>query len=159
VRTASVIAVLTLVTTAMAQPGRPSAIVVANPAVVDAFSGKQVAVSLRVTLPKGIHVQAHKPDDPLLIPTVVTVTPPKGVTVAEVKYPAATPLQQAGRTETLQVLGPEFAIDVLLAVDATVKPGEIEVPVLLRYQACNDTTCFPPARASAAWRLNVRSSR
>lgn len=140
-----------------AQPARPSATVAAQPRVIDAVAGGTAAVLLRVSLPKGVHVQAHKPDDPLLIPTVVAVTPPKGVTVATVTYPAPSALVQEGRAEVLQVLGPEFDVDVVLALDATVAPGEIDVPVLLRYQACNDTTCFPPSRASATWRLNVRS--
>jgi thiol:disulfide interchange protein DsbD len=144
---------------AMAQPGRPSATVVGKPPVVDATAGGAATMVLRVSLPKGVHVQAHKPDDPLLIPTVVAVTPPKGVTVTAVKYPTPTSLVQTGRAESLQVLGPEFDIDVALAIDVTVNPGALDVPVVLRYQACDDRTCFPPARAAATWRLNVRGVR
>ena len=29
------------------------------------------------------------------------------------------------------------------------------VPAVLRYQACNDTVCFPPTRASTEWRLTI----
>lgn len=158
---ATVIALLAVIAVAdaMAQPGRPTATVAARPPVVDATAGATVKLILHVSLPAGVHVQANKPDDPLLIPTVVTVAPPQGVTVTAVNYPASSPLVQAGSSQTLQVLGPEFDIDIALAIEATVGAGAIDVPAQLRYQACNETTCFPAARASASWRINVRGSR
>ena len=136
-----------------AQAGRPRAEVVA---VIDspAATGEPARVSLHVRLPKDVHVQAHEPRDPLLIPTVLTVTAPVGVTVEAIVYPRPTDLAQIGRAEPLSVLGPEFHIDVRLAI---VPPaaGELVVPVALRYQACNDAVCFPPARATAEWRLTA----
>ena len=44
-------------------------------------AGTTVRAALQVRLPKGFHVQSNKPRDPLLIPTVVTVDRPAGVSV------------------------------------------------------------------------------
>ena len=44
-------------------------------------------------------------DDPLLIPTVLTVDAPAGITVASVSYPSPAELKQTGRAEALLVLG------------------------------------------------------
>src|SRR6188472_106928 len=103
---------------AMAQVNRPRATLVASTPEVTLAAGSTTIVSLRVELPSGVHVQAHQPNDPLLIPTVLTVDAPAGVTVASVSYPSPAELKQTGRPEALLVLGPVFDISVTLAVAA-----------------------------------------
>lgn len=141
-----------------AQPRRPRAelTAVVGPAAVK--SGATASVLLKVRLPKDVHVQSNKPRDPSLIPTVLTVTAPEGVTVEQITYPPATDLTQTGRREKLVVYGPEFDIEVRLTLAAIVAPGDLTIPAQLRYQACNDAVCFPPARASTQWTLRVESS-
>ena len=45
--------------------------------------GSQVRAALQVRLPDRFHVQSDAPRDPNLIPTVLTIDPPDGITVAE----------------------------------------------------------------------------
>jgi thiol:disulfide interchange protein DsbD len=118
-------------------------------------AGSDARVALQVTLPDGYHVQSDKPRDPSLIPTVLTVDVPAGVTVAEVVYPATVETKLVGVDEPLAVFERTFAIGVRLNVANMVAPGELKVPVRLRYQACNDTTCFAPTTATAEWTLRV----
>ena len=140
---------------ALAQGARPRATLVASTPEVTLAAGTTTSVSLRVELPDGVHVQAHKPTDPMLIPTVLTIDAPPGVTVGSVRYPSPDELRQAGRAEALLVLGPVFDIAVTLTVAADTPPGMRSVPAVLRYQACNDEVCFPPARVAAAWTVTV----
>jgi DsbC/DsbD-like thiol-disulfide interchange protein len=140
---------------AAAQAIRPRATLVVVTPEVTLAAGSTITVSLRVELPAGVHVQAHKPKDPLLIPTVLTIDAPAGIAVTSVSYPSPAELSQAGRVEPLLVLGPVFDIAVTLAVAADAPRGRRSVPAVLRYQACNDTVCFPPARAASAWTLTV----
>ena len=100
-------------------------------------------------------MQANKPRDPSLIPTVLALTPPDGVTVDDISYPAPSELAQKDRKETLAVLGPEFTIEIKATLAAGVAAGELKIPGVLRYQACNDSVCFAPTRANAEW--TVRS--
>ena len=118
-------------------------------------AGSDARVALQVTLPDGYHVQSDKPRDPNLIPTVLTVDVPKGVTVAEMVYPATVETKLVGVDEPLAVFERTFAIGVRLSVANAIAPGELKVPVQLRYQACNDTTCFAPTTATAEWTLRV----
>ena len=118
-------------------------------------AGADVRVALQVRLADGLHVQSNKPRDPSFIPTVLTVEPPPGVSVAEVVYPASTDLKQAGVDEPLAVFDREFVIGLRLTVDRDVPPGNVTVPARLRYQACNDTTCFAPATADTSWSVRV----
>jgi hypothetical protein len=53
------------------------------------------------------------------------------------------------------VLGPTFDIRARLSVSSDAREGLHSIPVVLRYQACNETVCFPPARATAAWTVRV----
>jgi thiol:disulfide interchange protein DsbD len=120
-----------------------------------ARAGSDTRVALQVTLPDGYHVQSDKPRDPNLIPTVLTVDVPEGVTVAEIVYPATVETKLVGVDEPLAVFERTFAIGVRLSVASTVEPGELKVPAQLRYQACNDTTCFAPTTATAEWTLRM----
>ena len=114
-----------------------------------------VTVELRVELPEDIHVQSDNPWDPFVIPTVLTFTLPEGVTVEEITYPASTDFLLEGWEEPLTVFEHEFTIEVRLALDADVSPGEMVVPGSLLYQACDDTVCFVPATAAVEWHMHV----
>lgn len=118
-------------------------------------AGQATTLSLKVVLPADVHVQANKPKDPSLIPTVLTLDTSSGVVVEAVTYPAPTELTQVNRKEPLAVLGPEFAIDVRLAIPGSAS-GTLKIPARLRYQACNEKLCFPPTTGTAEWLLEVR---
>jgi len=143
-----------LAPSAAAQSTRPRAEVTPVVESTPARAGDTVRLALQVRLPEDVHVQAHEPRDPSLIPTVLTVEAPPGITVEAVMYPPPTELTQTGRRESLAVLGPEFAIGVRLSVSATTS-GPLIVPATLRYQACNAAVCFPPARATVNWEVAI----
>jgi thiol:disulfide interchange protein len=120
-----------------------------------ARAGTDVRVALQVALPDGFHVQSNKPRDPSLIPTELTIDAPAGVSVAEQVFPAPVDLKQIGSDQPLAVFERNFSIGVRLTVAASAVPGELKIPVRLRYQACNDTTCFAPTTATSEWTLKV----
>ena len=117
--------------------------------------GQTVTVELRVELPENIHVQSDEPRDPFVIPTVLTFTPPEGVTVEEITYPASTDFLLEGWEEPLAVFEHEFTIEVRLALAPDVSPGEMVVPGSLLYQACDDKVCFAPATGAVEWHMHV----
>ena len=119
-------------------------------------AGAVLALALQVRLPKDVHVQANKPRDPSLIPTVLTLTPPPGVTIESITYPEPSELAQKDRKETLAVLGPEFTIEIKASVAGTVAAGDLKIPGVFRYQACNDAVCFAPTRENTEWSVTLR---
>ena len=140
-----------------APPLRPRAEVAADPPSMTATPGASVKLTLRVHLPEGIHVQADKPRDPSLIATTLALTLPAGVTVDRIVFPQPTEFVQAGQAKPLVVFGGDFFVEASLAVSSEAEVGEAKIPGVLRYQACNDRVCFPPARATAEWTLIIRS--
>ena len=113
-------------------------------------------LALKVHLPENIHVQSDKPRDPSVISTALTLTPPAGLTVEKIVYPPATDLVQTGRTEALSVFGGTVTIEARLIVPKTEPSGERQIAATLRYQACTESVCFPPARATVQWTLTVK---
>src|SRR5438552_3709915 len=81
-----------------------------------ARAGAPVRVALEVSLPEGLHTQSNKPRDPNLIPTVLTIDAPQGVTVGEIVWPHSTDFTVAGQDQPLAVFEREFLVGVQLAI-------------------------------------------
>jgi thioredoxin:protein disulfide reductase len=142
-----------------AQLSRPKADVTPIVERDSVHAGSPVRVALQVRLPEGVHVQSDKPRDPSLIASALKVDLPGGVTLDEVVYPPSTDLKQVGSEQPLAVFEREFAIGVHLTLAPTLRPGDLSVPVHFKYQACNETVCFPPSTAEAQWSLNVVAAK
>ena len=141
--------------TVSAQIKRPQASVtpiVERPA---APAGSAVRLALKVSLPESLHTQSNKPLDPTLIPTVLTVDAPAGVTVEEIVYPPAIELKQQGLEQPLAVFEREFVVGAQVTLGPDVAAGSLSLPGRLRYQACNDMMCFPPVTVEFAWSLRI----
>jgi thioredoxin:protein disulfide reductase len=123
-----------------------------------AAPGARVRAALKVDLPEGLHTQSDRPRDPTFIPTVLTVNVPPGVTVEEIVFPPASELKQAGLPEPLSVFGEHFAIGVELSLASGVATGDLIVPAVLRYQACDANLCYPPTNAKVQWTVPVAAS-
>ena len=138
-----------------AQMQRPKATVtplVERPAVP---AGGPARLALKVSLPESLHTQSNTPLDPTLIPTVLTIDAPAGVTVDEIVYPPAIELKQQGLDQPLAVFEHEFVVGVQVTLGPGVAAGDLSLPARLRYQACNDMMCFPPATVEFAWSIRV----
>ena len=118
-------------------------------------AGGTVRTALAIRLADGLHANSNKPRDPLLIPMVLTVQPPAGVSVVEIVYPPPTDLKQAFADQPLSVFEREFAIGVRLDVARDVALGNIEIPVQLRYQACDEKMCYRPVTVESDWTFRV----
>jgi thiol:disulfide interchange protein DsbD len=118
-------------------------------------AGSAVRGAVQVKLPEGFHVQSNKPRDPSLIPTTLGFDAPAGVTVTEVVFPPAVDQKVLGYDQPLAVFERDFTIGVAFSVAAGASAGDLVVPGHLRYQACNETTCFPPKTVDVTWPLRV----
>jgi thiol:disulfide interchange protein len=138
-----------------AQMRRPEAAVTPIVETSGVHPGTTARVAVQVSLPGNLHVQSDRPRDPLLIPTALTIEPPAGITLGESAFPPAIDLKQEGQAEPLAVFESTFVVGAELAVAANMPPGSILVPARLRYQACDDKLCYPPATAKVEWTLHI----
>jgi uncharacterized protein YcnI len=121
--------------------------------------GKEFQVAIVMEIARGFHMNSHKPSDQYLIPTTVTAQLPGGFQLRDTIYPD-------GRLEKFS-FSPNKPLDVYtgtvtirlhLAAGADAAIGATTIPITLRYQACNDTTCLQPVKVPVEVRLEVASS-
>jgi cytochrome c biogenesis protein CcdA len=124
-----------------------------------AAPSSELRAALHVRLPQGYHTNSNKPRETNLIPLTVKFGPlPAGIGVKEVVFPDAIDLVQKGASQPLSVFDGEFAIGAVLRVAPDAAPGDVRVPVEMRYQACNDTMCFIPVRIPTSWTIAIGAS-
>ncbi|HKV98680.1 MAG TPA: thioredoxin family protein [Vicinamibacterales bacterium] len=112
-------------------------------------------MALQIHLSAGVHVNSNQPRDPSLIPLLLTVDPPPGVSVIGVGYPRPSDLRQRGVDRPLSVFERDFHVGVRLWVAADHPIGAVVVPARLRYQACDEARCYVPAIAATEWTLSI----
>ena len=112
----------------------------AEPAVLAA--GKRAVLEVRLVVGSGFHVNSHTPKSELLIPTVAKLEPQDaGVRVEPVEYPRGTSYRFA--TDPGEVLD-VYTGAVVLRVPVIAAAGDHVLQGTLRYQACDQRSCFPP---------------
>ena len=101
-------------------------------------------IAVQVKLGAGWHVNAHTPKDEFLIPTVLTLEAPEGVTVTQTVYPEPVYIKLEGTSEPLAVYGGQFVIGIEIVLADGVQPGALNVEGKLQYQACDSKQCYAP---------------
>ena len=118
--------------------------------------GKEFQVAVVADIRSGYHVNSHKPSDEYLIATALTPQLPTGFQVLDTIYPL-------GRQEKFS-FSPDKPLDVYtgtvtfkmrMVASAGAAIGAVNIPLVLRYQACNDTTCLPPVKVPVDVRVEV----
>ncbi|MGA9568535.1 MAG: protein-disulfide reductase DsbD domain-containing protein [Candidatus Acidiferrales bacterium] len=121
--------------------------------------GKEFQIALAVEIAHGYHMNSHHPTDKYLIPTTLTPKLPTGFELLDTIYPA-------GRIEKFS-FSPDKGLDVYsgsvtlklrLVAHNDAPIGAVTLPVTLRYQACNDTTCLPPVKVPVDVRVDVAAA-
>jgi Disulphide bond corrector protein DsbC len=104
-------------------------------------------VDLHFRIADGLHINSHTPRQKSLIRTELIVAEPAGVKIAAVDFPDGTDFAfPADPSQKLSIYSGEF----VLKMHVTAQPGNHLVQAALRYQACDNSTCFPPRNAPVA---------
>lgn len=102
------------------------------------------------------HVNAHKPLDEFLIPTELVLTDANGISMTQAVYPEHVIFDLAG--DKLAVYEHTFYLGAVLQIAADATPGEHKITGELKYQACNNEMCFPPAKLPLELTVTVGES-
>jgi len=138
----------------------PSASTVVKPRIFVSLDpvprGKEFKVAVVADIASGFHMNSHKPTDEYLIATSLKAELPAGFELIDTIYPK-------GRLEKF-AFSPEHPLDVYsesvtlvlrLSAKSTAVLGPAEIPMTLRYQACNDSTCLPPVKLPLTAKFNL----
>jgi len=117
--------------------------------------GRVVRATVVMDIPSGLHVQSNKPLDKFLVATKLDVETPSGMNVGPITYPRALMRKLKFSKNTVAVYEGKSMIRFNVTVPANYSGGSGEIKGKLRFQACNDESCFPPITREVKMWLNV----
>jgi Disulphide bond corrector protein DsbC len=108
---------------------------------------KDSVVDLHFKINPGLHINSHTPREKSLIPTQLIVIEPPGLKISAVDFPPGTDYSLAAMPhDKLSVYTGEFVVHAHIEA----QPGDHMFEGVLRYQACDTNSCFPPRKAPVA---------
>jgi len=104
-------------------------------------AGKPQTIDLHFRIAGGLHINSHTPRQKGLIATNLAEVEPSGVKITAVDFPAGSEFAfPADPATKLSIYSGEFVLKMHIVAQA----GNHLVQGVLRYQACDNSTCFPP---------------
>ncbi len=117
--------------------------------------GRVVRATVVMDIPSGLHVQSSKPLDKFLVATKLDVETPSGMMVGPISYPRPLMRNLKFSKAAVAVYEGKAMIRFNVTVPANYSGGSGEIKGKLRFQACNDDSCFPPVTREVKMWLNV----
>jgi thiol:disulfide interchange protein DsbD len=117
--------------------------------------GRSVRGSVVMEIPAGLHVQSNKPLDKFLIATKLEIEAPQGVKVSAPVYPRAVLRNLKFSKGKVAVYEGKATIRFNVTIPASYNGNSAELKGRLRFQACNDESCFPPVTREVKMWINV----
>lgn len=118
--------------------------------------GERGKVNVEFHVGPGYHINSNTPSAEYLIPTTLRLDAPTDVVVGKVTYPT-------GKLESfpfspkqkLSVYSGTFLLSVSVIPLSTVLPGKYIIRGNLRYQACDNASCYPPKQLPVEFEVRV----
>lgn len=118
--------------------------------------GKPTRVTLQFQVAPGFHINSHKPNSQLLIPTTLKLDPPTDIVAEKIAYPAGKDFTFSfDPSEKLNVYSGAFVVTAMLRPLSKVAPSPYTVRGNLKYQACDDRACYPPKQLPVEFEIKV----
>jgi thiol:disulfide interchange protein DsbD len=117
--------------------------------------GRVARAVVELNIPSGLHVQSSKPLDKFLVATKLDVDAPSGMQTGPISYPRALMRKLKFSKGVVAVYEGRTMIRFNVTVPANFYGDGGEIKAKLRFQACNDESCFPPVTREVKMRLYV----
>jgi DsbC/DsbD-like thiol-disulfide interchange protein len=117
--------------------------------------GRTFDVAVVAEIMPGFHVNSNKPSEEYLIPTQLLPELPSGFKVLATTYPPGKEMKFEFSEKKLSVYEGTFTLRMKIQAPTAAKLGAIKLPLSLRYQACNDSTCLPPVKIPVPLEIEV----
>jgi hypothetical protein len=117
--------------------------------------GRTVQGTVIMDIPSHYHANSNRPLEKFLIATQLQVEAPQGIRVGPIGYPRALLRSLRFSKNKVSVFEGRTTMRFSVTVPRTFKENSVELKARLRYQACNDDTCFQPQTREVKLWLNV----
>ena len=125
---------------------KPLDIVSINPVtkVKQTKNGTEIDINFVLSIKDKWHINANKPNDQSLIPTVLKVDSSSVYSVKRITYPPAQMVKLQFSENELALYEQEAVINVILNLEKNFGKKTFILTGQLQYQPCNDQTCLFP---------------
>lgn len=106
-------------------------------------------------IPSGYHANSNRPLEKFLIATQLQVEAPQGVRIGAIVYPRAVLRSLKFSKSKVSVFEGRTTIRFNVTVPRSFNGNSAELKARLRFQACNDETCFQPQTREVKMWLSV----
>jgi hypothetical protein len=129
------------------------ALTVKAPVGVVVKKGATVDVKLMATLNEGFHLNSHTPTEDYLIP--LSLKWEGSLEQVDVVYPKPQMEKYSFDDKPLSVLTGMFPLVTKFKAPASAVPGPVTLNGKVRYQACNNNSCFKPMTVAVTMTIQV----
>lgn len=149
--------ILLLATSAFAQLKAPTPKVTAAPiAKVTVVPGGKAKLDMMFRVMPGFHINSNKPASDLYIPTVVHFDVPTDISVIGLQYPEGELLSFPFDPDTkLSVYTGDIPVNGTVMAAKSTPKGTYRVHGNLRYQACDNRSCYPPTNVPIQFDVTI----
>lgn len=117
---------------------------------------KNVDVVLNLLIKDGWHINANKPFDDYLTPTVVSLDDSTNIEAVSIKYPVPT-IKKLSFSETqLALYENEADIRIVFQIKKDFNKPVLKIKGKLQYQPCNNQTCLFPVSKPFSLEVHFR---
>jgi hypothetical protein len=119
-------------------------------------AGQRAPLQLTFHVKPGFHINSHQPTEPELIPTELKFYPPEDLVVAKIQYPPGVLTSFPFDPSTkLSVYSGDVTIKGIILRQANATAGTYTVHGELRYQACDNNSCYPPKKLPVQFDVKI----
>lgn len=123
---------------------------------VRVIAGQSAQATLRFRVADGYHINSHKPNSDLLIPTELKLDLPSDLRLMNFSYPQGSQLTLSFDPSTkLNVYSGDFAVHATIDAPSSLAAGSYPVHGELQYQACSDRACYPPKKLPISFEVVI----
>jgi DsbC/DsbD-like thiol-disulfide interchange protein len=106
--------------------------------------GRTVQGTIVMDIPSGYHANSNRPLEKFLIATELQIEAPKGIRVGPIVYPRPRLRSLKFSKSKVSVFEGRTTMRFSLTVPRSFTGNSVELKAQLRFQSCNDDTCFRP---------------
>ncbi len=117
--------------------------------------GATIEVTITFDVLPTWHINANRPNEDFLVPSVLALPAAPGVRPGAPRYPAAHQVTLSFSETPLAVYEGTATIVLPLSAAADATPGPRTIAGTLRFQGCNDQVCLPPASVPVRFAVTV----
>lgn len=117
--------------------------------------GRTVQGTVIMDIPSGYHANSNRPLERFLIATQLQIETQKGIRVGPILYPRPLLRSLKFSKSKVSVFEGRTTIRFSVTVPRNFTGNSAELKARLRFQSCNDDTCFPPQTREIKLWLNV----